>query len=373
MRFDVETIVIGGGVMGCAAARSLALRGQDVCLLEQFEIGHDRGSSHGASRILRFAYFEHPDYARLVRDVHPMWRQLEEESGTRIMFTCGGVDIGPEDGELVAGSKRACDDLGLKYEYLDEAGLCSRFPFVHTDRVFGVYQPDACILAADVAVGILADQAREHGANLRERSTVIGYDWDDDGVMVRMMDGSLRAKTVVVTAGPWATTMLSDLGLRMIVRRKVVGYFDPASDRDFALGEFPVFIYQTGDSYFYGFPRFGGRGVKIGDHLGGQIVDPDHVDRRLLAEDENHIRGFVASHLPAADGPLVRHDTCLYTMTPTGDFIIDCHPDSERVIVAAGFSGHGFKFAPIVGEILADLSQAGRTTRPIERFRIRHH
>lgn len=386
---DVQTVVIGAGAMGAAAALALARRGHETLVLEQFSAGHDRGSSHGQSRILRYAYFEHPDYARLVLSVAPMWRELERETGTTLMTQCGGIDIGPPDGALVSGSLRACRELGLDHEYLNRKQLESRFPFAHEENVYGVYQPEACILSANDCVRALLDQAVVQGAVLRENARVERISCGEAFQEITTNDEqTVRAQNVVLCVGAWTTNMLgrvlsprteagsnspsyaTGVHPRLLVRRKVVAYFEPADDETFSLGQFPVFIYQAGDYFYYGFPVFGRPGVKIGDHAGGDIVDADDVDRSLRPEDESHVRAFVHRHLAAADGPCVGHDTCLYTLTPDSDFIIDRHPVCDRIVLTCGFSGHGFKFAPVVGEAVADLIMHAQPRFPIDRFRL---
>lgn len=367
---DQNIIVIGGGVMGTSAALALARRGCKVTLLEQFDVGHDRGSSHGQSRILRYAYFEHPEYARMVQKVAPMWRAIEVDTGQSLMHRCGGLDIGPRDGELVTGSLRACRELGLEHEFLNGDDIGKRWPFANMTELAGVYQPDACILRADQCVAALEELAIRDGVVVRPNTKVTSIEQQADHVVVETNDSQLHADHVIVTAGAWMRRLLEELDLPLTVVRKAVLYFNVTNLDAFDISRFPIYIVETGDAYYYGFGKMDQNGVKIGDHLGGEVVDPDHVERAMRAEDESHLRKFTRKYLPGADGDVVGFETCLYTKTPDEDFIIDKHPDLDRITIAGGFSGHGFKFGPLIGEILANLAVNGKADHPVERFRI---
>ncbi len=367
----MRTIVIGGGVMGGGAALALARRGVPVTLIDRFAIGHDQGSSHGYSRIIRFAYFEHPDYVRLVLDAGRLWRELEAQTGLPLMRTTGGLDIGPPDGVLVRGSRKSCAEHGLPHEYLSRSQLEGRYlQFRHVDDVAGVYQPDAGILAASRCVTAQVDAARRLGARIIENERVHQIELRRDLIVVHTPRARYEAERVMVVAGPWASALLAELALPLTVIRKTVGYFAPLDPASFALERFPIFIYQTPRGCFYGLGPFGLDSIKLAEHSGGDLVDPDRVDRNFTAADEAPLRWFLTEHLPAAAGACLYHQVCLYTRTPDEDFIIDLHPDDSRMAIAAGFSGHGFKFGPVVGEILADLVLTGRTDHPIGRFEL---
>ncbi|HEY3245666.1 MAG TPA: N-methyl-L-tryptophan oxidase [Phycisphaerae bacterium] len=368
---NCSTVIVGGGVMGGAAALALARRGESVTLLERFAIGHDLGSSHGYSRIIRFAYFEHPDYVRLALAAAELWRRLERETGLPLMHTCGGLDIGPPEGLLVSGSKRSCDQAGLKHDYLTRSELERGFPqFRHVDEVAAVYQPDAGILAPTRCVIAQIDAARRLGARIVEGTCTMRITPAARDILIETPSGDYRAQRVIVSTGPWTAALLPDLRLPLKVVRKVVAFFEPSEPEAFSIERFPVFIYQTLRGFFYGFGRFGIDGVKVAEHTGGADVDPDRVDRNFTSEDEAPLRWFLSQHLPGANGRRLYHRVCLYTMTPDEDFVIDLHPRDPRIVIAGGFSGHGFKFGPIVGEILADLALTGRTQHPTTRFRI---
>jgi sarcosine oxidase len=356
--------------MGASAALAVARRGESVVLLDRFAIGHDLGSSHGYSRIIRFAYFEHPDYVRLALASADLWRRLERESGWPLLHICGGLDIGPPDGVLVSGSKRSCEQAGLAHEHLTRAALEQRWPqFRHVDEVAAVYQPDAGILAPTRCVVAQLDTARRLGARIIEDTRVTRITPAAHEVVVETVSGGFRAQRVILAAGPWTSTLLPDLRLPLSVVRKVVAFFEPSEPDTFATQRFPIFIYQTPRGFFYGFGRFGIDGVKLAEHTGGIQVDPDGVDRNFTEADEAPLRWFLGAHLPGANGRRLYHRVCLYTRTPDEDFVIDLHPRDPRIVIACGFSGHGFKFGPVIGEILADLALNGRTDHPINRFR----
>ncbi len=371
----VDVVIVGGGAMGMGAALALARRGREVLVLEQFEIGNDLGSSHDHSRILRFAYFEHPEYGRMAARSRDMWRSIEQEANQTLenprilVHPCGGLDIGPPDGRLVKGALSACKTLNLEHEILDRSALESRFPFRHdeNDDVLGIYQPDACILAPTHGILAMEHLATHMGVEIREHTAVRSIEFDADSVSVLTDGETIVASHAIVTAGAWSGKLLSELDLPLVVQRKFVAFFEPEDVSPFELGRFPIFIYENGPAYYYGFPIFGRDGVKIGDHEGDDPADPDEIDRTCKPGDEAHLRAFLEHRLPSANGSMLDHRVCMYTMTPDGDFIVDRHPACERVSLAAGFSGHGFKFAPYIGEMLADLAQVGPGPGVIER------
>ncbi|HEY3242327.1 MAG TPA: N-methyl-L-tryptophan oxidase, partial [Phycisphaerae bacterium] len=314
---------------------------------------------------------EHPDYVRLALAAAELWRRLERETGLPLMQTCGGLDIGPPEGLLVSGSKRSCDHAGLKHDYLARGELERRFPqFKHVDDVAAIYQPDAGILAPTRCVIAQADVARQLGARIVEGMRVTRIVPNTRDVLIETSTTTYRAQRVIISLGPWTSSLLPDLNLPLRVIRKAVAFFEPSDPDAFATQRFPIFIYQTPRGFFYGFGRFGIDGVKVAEHTGGTQVDPDGVDRNFTSEDEAPLRWFLSQHLPGANGRRLYHRVCLYTMTPDEDFVIDLHPRDPRIVIAGGFSGHGFKFGPIVGEILADLALTGRTQHAINRFHL---
>ncbi|MDB5602120.1 MAG: N-methyltryptophan oxidase [Xanthobacteraceae bacterium] len=374
---DFDVVVVGLGAMGSAALDALARRGVRALGLEQFQPGHARGSSHGATRIIRFGYFEHPSYVPLVRAALPLWRDLEARSGQTLLTVTGVLEIGAPDSELIAGTLQASRDHALPHEVLDAEALHRRFPAfrVPSDYV-GVFQPDGGYLMADKAVAAMIASAKAAGAEVRSEERVLRVTPHGDGVRVETGRGSVTAGAVVVAAGPWVKSLLPELPMPIHVTRQAVGFFAPVNREPFASG-FPVFMIENPDGIFYGFPPDETGAIKFAKHHHrGERIDPDQPDRPMAADDEALIRGALKAHLPAANGPMVASLTCRYTMTPDGDFVIDRLPDAPQIVVASPCSGHGFKFAPAIGEILADLSLRGdlslreATEHDISRFRL---
>jgi sarcosine oxidase len=367
-QFDV--VVVGLGAMGSAAVYQLARRGARVLGIERFAPGHDKGSSHGETRIIRLGYFEHPSYVPLLRRAYALWRELESVSGQALLHVTGIAEIGAPDGQLVAGTLRASRTHTLPHEVLDAGQLMRRFPqFRIPTNYVGVWQPDGGFVAVEPSIAALLAQAKTAGAELRTCVTVTSVAPRGGGVRVTTSQGDVDADTVIVATGPWVGTLIPGLPVR--VTREVIGWFQPSGSAQFQSGRFPVFILESRHGMHYGFPLHGNPGVKIAKHYHrDEAVDPDRFDRSVTAADEALIRPALADHIPAANGPLLAAKTCLYTVTPDRDFIIDRAPDAPNVIIASPCSGHGFKFAPVIGEILADLAISGQTRHDISRFQL---
>ena len=354
-----DAIVIGCGGMGSAALRALALKGKRVLGIEQFELGHDRGSSHGHSRIIRLAYNEHPDYVPLLRRAFELWSDIEVETGQRLFVKTGGLDIGPMDGRVVTGALAACRTHSLAHEWMTGPEIHRRFPGVEVPEHYGaVFHEEAGYLNPEASIDAMVASAVGHGAALKVGERLQTLESLSDGWDLCTDRGRYTADQVVVTAGAWSQFVLPDLERLAIPERQVVGWFDSLDPSRFSAEQFPVFILDSPYGEYYGFPiDEGGRGFKIGrfHHL-KEEVDP----RKSLAtpdeSDEAVLRQAIEGFFPLAGGKLQRMQTCMFTNSPDGHFIIDRHPDSSHLIVAAGFSGHGFKFACVVGELLAALA-----------------
>jgi sarcosine oxidase len=373
MSRNPDVIVIGLGGMGTAAAWQLARRGLGVLGLEQFAIGHDRGSSHGHTRIIRQAYYEHPAYVPLVRRAYELWYDLEQRQGVHLLTGCPCLTLGRPDGELVRGVWQSAAEHALPVEELSASEVRHRYPAFRvpdTDTV-GIVEHSAGILHVDHCVRAQADEARRLGATLREHEPVLAWEPSAAGVTVRTAAGQYSAARLVLTAGPWAARLLGNRGAALTVMRQVPMWFEPRDVALFRRDRFPIFIAETADAYYYGLPALDPRGVKVARHYGAaELNGPEAVERTAGADDEAPVRQFLREWLPDADGPCRDASVCLYTLTPDRHFVIDTHPDAAGVALAAGFSGHGFKFAPVVGEVLADLVVSGKTTWPIELFRL---
>ncbi|HEY3684701.1 MAG TPA: N-methyl-L-tryptophan oxidase, partial [Streptosporangiaceae bacterium] len=367
MTYDVAVVGLGG--MGSAAAYHLAARGHRVVGLERFGPAHDQGSSHGDSRIIRLAYFEHPSYVPLLRRAYELWRDTERASGRRLLTVTGGVFIGEPDAVTVTGALRSARMWDLDHEYLDGAGLARRFPTLRPgpDDV-AVYEPHAGYVEPEATVRAHLDLAGRHGADLRFGERVTGWQAGGHGVRVTTDQGTYDADRLVVAAGAWAGSMLSDLSLPLAVERQVMHWFEPDDRSAFAAPDHPIYVWDIAGDQVYGFPiRPGDQSAKVAFFRRPNPTNPDHVDREVHESETAEIKAALSSRIPALRAH-VAAKTCLYTLTPDHNFIIGPHPAHPNVVVAAGFSGHGFKFVPVVGEILTDLTETGTTPHNITLF-----
>jgi monomeric sarcosine oxidase len=366
-RFDV--VVAGAGGMGTAAAAHLARRGASVLALDRFPVGHARGSSHGQTRLIRLAYFEHPDYVPLLRRSRELWRELERETGEDLFMETGLVSAGPADGEVVAGVLRSATTHGLDVERLSAAEALARWPAFSMPANWSVvFEAQAGWLAVEACVAAHAELATTRGAVFEQGPAVRGWHVEGDGVVVETDREKVTAGRLVLCPGPWAGDLLRLAAPSFMVLRKSLFWYDPAAGSlgPDAATALPCFAFDTPTGFFYGFPRIDGRGIKVAEHTGGQPVsDPLHVDRRIDPGDQSRIESWLAGHLPGVGHRRTAHEVCLYTMSPDGHFLVGLHPSHPQVAIAAGFSGHGFKFASLIGEVLADLALDGRTSHPI--------
>lgn len=362
MIYDV--IVIGVGGMGSATVYHLARRGTKVLGLEQFDISHDRGSSHGINRIIRLAYAEDPRYVPLLRRAYELWREIESAVHERLLFITGGIDAGTQDSATVTGSLRSCTLHNISHELLDAPGLGRRFPGYRLPKdMVAVYQPDGGFVLSERSIEAYVTAAQALGADVQTRERVLEWNADGDRVRVRTDRGSYRAGALVVTAGPWTAEILPGLAPHLAPERQVLMWSQPLRPEHFDLGVFPVFNMETPEGRFYGFPIYGIPGFKMGKyHHLYQRADPNRMDRECHPEDQKVLRDAIRRYFPDANGPTIALKTCLFTNTRDEHFVIDLHPEFPQVCIAAGFSGHGFKFCSVIGEIMADLAM-GRTTR----------
>jgi len=366
-----DAIVIGVGGMGSAAVYHLARRGARVLGIERFEIPHDRGSSHGLSRIIRLAYWEHPDYVPFVRRAYDLWRELERVTDESLLTVTGSIDAGPRDSRMIRGALAACRTHGLEHDLLDAAAMTARFAGYRLPAdLVAVFQPDGGFLHPEHCVVAHVNAARELSASVHTGERVIEWSASDGGVHVTTDRGRYDAAKLVIAAGPWLPSVMPALAPRLSVERQVVIWTQPLRPELFTPGRFPVFYIDTPRGAFYGFPADGARGFKIGKyHHRREITDPDALDRACSAEDEATLREALSHYFPDANGPKLSSSTCLFTNTPDEHFVIDRLPDHPEVIVAGGFSGHGFKFCSAVGEMVADLA-LNATARRMDLFAI---
>ena len=368
-----DAIVVGLGGMGSATAYQLAGRGRRVLGLERFSPAHDKGSSHGRSRIIRQAYFEGPAYVPLLLRAYELWERLEGETGEELMTLSGGLMIGRREDELVSGSMESARAHGLPYELLDAGEIRDRFPpFSPDPETVALYEEKAGFLRPEETVKAHLNRARSLGADLHFEEPVLSWEASGEGVRVETKEGPYEAERLVISPGPWAAQLLAELGLPLEVERQVMYWFEPKNGREpFLPDRFPIFIWEPDDgNMFYGFPaQDDDRGVKAAFfRLGGVPTTPETIDRDVHQGEIDLIRGYLAEHLPELAGRCLDARVCMYTNTPDEHFVISVHPEYDQVTIACGFSGHGYKFCSVVGEILADLATEGSTRHPIDLF-----
>jgi sarcosine oxidase len=373
MAENFDVIVIGVGAMGAAACWGLARRSVHVLGLEQFDIPHARGSSHGYSRMTRMSYFEHPNYVPLLRRAGVLWSELEQESGEKILHLVGGLYLGPIDGPLVGGALRSAREHGLVHEVFDRATLARRFPqFTVPGDWTGMLESSAGFLLPELAISAMVSGALRAGAEIHGHEEVRHWEVNGSHVVVETSRHTYRAKKLIFSGGAWSSGLVKDLGVDLVVTRQVMGWVWPKDWRAFQLGTLPAWMIDRGDgTVYYGFPIITmSPGFKIALHGPMAATDPHAIERNVLPGDEETFRECLQRFIPQGDGPTLAIRTCLYTNSPDGHFIIDRHPVHERIVIATGFSGHGFKFATVVGELLADLAMDGRTRLPTDFLRL---
>jgi len=371
-----DVVVIGLGAMGSAALDQLARRGARVLGIERFSIPHEQGSSGGETRLTRKAYYEHPDYVPLLERAYANWQSLEARSGERVLYRTGAIYLGAPDGEFIRGTLDSARAHGLACEPLDAAALARRAPALrmpanHT----ALADADGGFLLAARAIRLFCERALEAGAHVRTGETVLSLGNDGDGVDVTTARGRFSAGHAIVTSGSWTGDLLERLRGTLSVTRQTLFWLWPEKPSLFALDGFPCWAAEIGDApgIFYGFPLLPASlgttlGVKIAHHAPGPVTAPG-----VLASAEAHefeaIRAAVESVFSVPLGPVVAAKACLYTNSPDQHFIVDRSPDLRAATFACGFSGHGFKFASVIGEVLADLALEGRTRLPIDFLR----
>jgi sarcosine oxidase len=368
--FDV--IVIGVGGMGSATLFDLARRGLKVLGIERYGIPHNMGSSHGITRIIRLAYYEHPSYVPLLRRSFELWRELELIADERLLVITGSIDVAPVGDRVFEGSRESCELHHLPHEVLDSTELHRRFPgYQFPVGMKAVYQSDGGYLLPERCIVSFVNAALALGAVVHGQEQVISWSVAGDGVEVVTDRDHYRAGKLVITAGPWSSQLVPSLLQYAVPERQVLAWFQPLDPGLFTPAKFPVFNMAAEEGRFYGFPVHEVPGFKIGrwHHL-EQVVDPDQIDRQTHPEDELVLRTCTQRYFPQAAGPVLSMKTCMFTNSPDENFIIDVLSETPRVVVAAGFSGHGFKFCSVVGEILGDLATRGITRHDLSLFRL---
>ena len=369
-KYDIAVLGVGG--MGSATLYTLAKRGLNVCGIEQFGVAHDRGSSHGETRLIRKAYFEHPDYIPLLNRAYDLWHEFEKKAGEKLFVENGLIVAGKPDSEVIKGLDLCYEKHNLPHEKLTVNEARKRFPQFHLPEDFIIYfDPIAGFLYVEKSVEKFAELGQKNGATLYTNEKVLTWQANQNHISITTDRRKIVAGKLIITSGAWANREMLSLGIDFDIWRKVLFWYDSPEIANYKLDGFPNFYVELDFGSFYGFPAVNEMGLKIGEHeIPGISSLPDEVRRTLQPSDEPVILQFIEKVFPRFQPVRTNFTVCMYTITPDFNFILDVHPEYENVIIGAGFSGHGFKFAPVIGEILADLAIDGSTSHPIEFLRV---
>jgi len=366
----IDVAVIGLGAMGSAALWRLATRGVRVVGFEQFEPGHDRGSSHGESRLTRSAYFEDQRYVPLTQHAFALWRRLEEETGASLLTMTGCLMIGRPERRIVAGTLTSAREHGLAHDVLDATEMGRRYPQhrLSLDEV-AVYEDMAGFLRPEAAITAAVQRAESLGAIVRRNTVVDGIDVVGDGVHIRVADGTHHARHAIVAVGSWLGPFFPGLNLPVQVERQVLAWFPTRDPALYSPARCPVYNHEPSPGHIrYGFPTLDGATVKVAVHHEGASTTAEDIDRTVHPRDLEPVQDFVRERLAAVEPVAVRSKVCMYTNTPDDHFIVGSPPGMPAVTLLGGFSGHGFKFASVIGDAAADMVVDGATDYPVELF-----
>ena len=372
MAQEFDCIVIGVGAMGSSTLYNLAKRGRRVLGLEQFDIPHAEGSSHGVNRIIRLAYYEHPSYVPLLRRAYELWSEIESIAGEQLIYKTGSIDTAPAGHEVFEGSLESCLLHDIPHRVLNHAQINEQFPGYQLPLGhMGVLQQDGGFVLSERSIVAYANAAMSEGAEIHAREVVSGWEPDRRGVRVFTDRGEYTAERLIITAGAWSSGLIPILEGLAVPERQVLAWLQPIDGSLYTPEVFPVFNAYFDEGRYYGFPVFGIPGFKVGryHHL-EEIIDLDSTIKTVNGEDEALLRSAVEKYFPKANGTTMTLKTCMFTNTPDEHFIVDSLPGNTQVVVAAGFSGHGFKFASVIGEILSDLAIKGETEHDIDLLKI---
>jgi sarcosine oxidase len=369
---NYDVVVVGLGAMGSATLYALAQRGCKVIGIDRFEPGHHLGSSYGESRIIRMAYYEDPVYVPLLRLAYEAWQRLESHTGEHILTITGILEAGIEGSALVEGSLRSARQHDIPHEVLLPGQVNKRFPaFSIPPDWHCVFQPDAGILQPEKAINLFVQAARELGATVASGTRVERVLPVDDHVEVHLESGEIvEAGSAVLAVGAWISELAPELGNKLRLTRQPLMWFEPKERELVQPSSMPVFFFHPPGDLIYGFPDFRGSGVKVGSHLsGGELMTADEIRTQVSDEEKVHLKLMMDRYVPAAAGPIRQTHVCIYTRTTDEHFVLGLHPRVSQIVLASPCSGHGFKFASIFGEILADLAMTRATDKPIDFFR----
>lgn len=372
MHYDVAVVGLGG--MGSAIMAECAARGSSVIGLEQFKRGHALGSSSGKSRLIRKAYFEDPAYAPLLLRAYELWRELERETSKQILRITGLLMVGEEDGNIIRGCRRSAREHDLQIDLLSKQEIKARYPTLQVqDGEVGVFEPEGGLLNPERAIEAQLTVAEAHGAEMRFGVAMKRWAATTNGFEILLSDDTrISARVLILTLGPWFKATLESLGAPIRLQRNVQAWFSPRTEA-YNASAFPAFLLKRKGlpAPLYGFPDFGD-GIKAAFHGFGDLTDVEHFDREIdCARDIDPLARCLEQWMPGAVDALRDAKPCLYTLTPDEHFVIDHHPHHRSLILCGGFSGHGFKFAPVVGEIGADLALDGGSRHDIDFLSLR--
>ena len=363
-----DVVIIGGGSMGIATAYYLAKAEQKVLVVDQFTVPNIYGSHHGETRILRLGYGNGGTYVPLVKESLALWKELEEETGRTLYNQTGAISVGYPGSDFVKETIDSSIKYNLEYEELDAKSLMERWPGITVpDDYVACYDPNSGFLYSEECILAYKEECEKLGVTILENQRVLDLQMTDEEVTVLTADTTFVARKAVVTAGAWIPKLLPDLELEIKPLRKTFGWFETSEENLYG-SQFPCYVFDTHDvGHYYGFPDFNGKGLKIGRMDLGEVVDPDELNRDFdsTPKEEADLRSFLSRYMPQANGHLNAGKVCLFSMTPDEDFIIDFHPQHENVLIAGGFSGHGFKFASAIGKTLCELAVQGVSNQDI--------
>lgn len=362
-----DVVIIGGGSMGIAAAYYLAKKGQRVVVVDQFTIPNLYGSHHGETRILRLGYGNGGTYVPLVKEALALWRALEKETGKTLYNPTGAISVGYPESKFVKETIDSSIQYDLAYEALTADEVMARWPGITVPADYvACYDPDSGFLYSEECVRTYKEQCQKLGVAIVENQRVEGLDMQEEQVTVQLANGVVTAKKAIVTAGAWLPKVLPDIDLAVQPLRKTFGWFQ--TEPELYSKDFPCYVFDTHDvGHYYGFPDYNGQGLKIGRMDLGDAINPDELNRDFYStpKEEADLRAFLSRYMPEANGELNAGKVCMFSMTPDEDFIVDFHPTNQNVILAGGFSGHGFKFASAIGNVLAELATDGKSKQDI--------
>jgi sarcosine oxidase len=371
-KLPYDIIIAGLGAMGSAAAYHLARRGLRVLGIDRFTPPHALGSSHGESRIIREAYYEHPLYVPLVQRAYELWAELEAQTQQKLFLQTGGLMLGPEKGTLVAGALLSARTHRLTHELLSAEEVQRRYPAFHLkEEMIGVWEPRAGVLFPEKCIAAHLQLAQRHGATLHGEEAVLAWQKEGESVLVVTDKGRYSAGKLVISAGAWVQSFVRELALPLQCTRQSLFWFEPKAQAEhFAPANFPIYILEhEPERYFYGFPNLG-EGCKAAIHHEGEVTQAESVRREVVEEEAMPLRGLLARYLPDANGALRKAAVCLYTNAPDAHFLLDFHPQNSNVLLVSPCSGHGFKFSSAIGEIVMQLLMEGKTDFDLTPFRL---